>query len=90
MQMCPGQARCCLLNGNGVGVGASGAMDIREGASCPSSPRQVLRFRLVLWAGRQVKKMDEVGQKEGISKGVRTTNLCWEAFSPVEKGSELG
>lgn len=34
--------------------------------------------------------MDEVGQEEGISNGVGTTNLCWEEVSPVEKGSGLG
>lgn len=57
-----------------------------EGPPCPSSPRQVLRFLLAAL----VKKMDEVGQKEAISNGMGTTNPCWEEFSPVEKGSQLG
>lgn len=39
------------------------SLTFQEGGSCPSSPSPC--FLLVLQEGRQVKKVDEVGQKEG-------------------------
>lgn len=92
MQMCPGQVRCSLLNGDGdgVGVGASGAIDIPGGSSLPVLPSPGTAFPISFLGRKAGQKDGEVGQKEAISNGMGTTNPCWEEFSPVEKGSQLG